>query len=374
MAKELSDILRRQYPNDWTNLSAFIRRHLNENDISDLIDYPSLDMVEPPVKTALVWIYSLTAALSVAGNVTVIAVLSLGKRSSGDLRAFLINLAVADVTMAVFSIPFTYTMFMLGRWIFHPLFCTVVIVMQHVSVVVSVYTLTAIGIDRYNAIMHPLERRFTNLRTKLILASIWVAAVLISGVQLRVARSERFKYGGEWHWECKEQWDSVEDGQTYTMVIFCVTFAVPLLSLAFTYTCVGRRLWLRSSPGNADPTRDLAQLRAKRKIIKMLVTIVVLFALCWLPLQTFLLLYYFVPGFDSYQTDEERKVYALSYFACHWLANANSMVNPFVYCFMSDNFRADLKDLLSLRARKSRDSVRSASTRTTVSQFQRCGS
>jgi hypothetical protein len=80
MAKELSDILRRQYPNDWTNLSAFIRRHLNENDISDLIDYPSLDMVEPPVKTALVWIYSLTAALSVAGNVTVIAVLSLGKR------------------------------------------------------------------------------------------------------------------------------------------------------------------------------------------------------------------------------------------------------------------------------------------------------
>jgi hypothetical protein len=38
--------------------------------------------------------------------------------------------------------------FMLGRWIFHPLFCSVVIVMQHVSVVVSVYTLTAIGVDR----------------------------------------------------------------------------------------------------------------------------------------------------------------------------------------------------------------------------------
>lgn len=32
------------------------------------------------------------------------------RRSSGDLRAFLINLAVSDVTMAVFSIPFTYTM------------------------------------------------------------------------------------------------------------------------------------------------------------------------------------------------------------------------------------------------------------------------
>jgi len=45
--------------------------------------------------------------------------------------------------------------------------------------------------------MHPLESRFTKLRTKLILAGIWIAAVVISGVQLRVARSERFKYGGE---------------------------------------------------------------------------------------------------------------------------------------------------------------------------------
>jgi hypothetical protein len=80
MAKEFSDILRLQKSNDWINLSAFIRLHLNENDLSDLIDYPSLDMVEPPVKMALVWIYSLTAAISVAGNITVIAVLSFGKR------------------------------------------------------------------------------------------------------------------------------------------------------------------------------------------------------------------------------------------------------------------------------------------------------
>jgi hypothetical protein len=53
------------------------------------------------------------------------------------------------------------------------------------------------SVSRYNAIMHPLERRFTKLRTKLILVGIWVAAVAISGVQLRVARSERFKYAGE---------------------------------------------------------------------------------------------------------------------------------------------------------------------------------
>jgi len=80
MAKELWDIQRLQDSKVWANLSALIRQHLNVNDLSDLIDYPSLDIVEPPVKSALIWIYSLTAALSVAGNVTVIAVLSFGKR------------------------------------------------------------------------------------------------------------------------------------------------------------------------------------------------------------------------------------------------------------------------------------------------------
>jgi hypothetical protein len=53
------------------------------------------------------------------------------------------------------------------------------------------------SVSRYNAIIHPLERRFTKLRTKLILGAIWVAAAAISGIQLRVARSERFKYAGE---------------------------------------------------------------------------------------------------------------------------------------------------------------------------------
>jgi hypothetical protein len=89
-----------------------------------------------------------------------------------------------------------------------------------------------------------------------------------SGTPYRTNRPTRWPHSVyyRWHWECREQWDSIEDGQTYTMIIFSATFAVPLLSLAFTYTCVGRRLWLRASPGNADPTRDLAQLRAKRKV------------------------------------------------------------------------------------------------------------
>ena len=110
-----------------------------------ITDYELLD---PFWQSFLIALYSLTAALSFIGNIIAIWVLMAGKRSSRELRMFLVNLSLSDVTMALFSIPFTYTDFILGRWIFHPAFCPFVQFMQLTSVFVSVYTLTVIGIDR----------------------------------------------------------------------------------------------------------------------------------------------------------------------------------------------------------------------------------
>lgn len=122
-------------------------RNSTENaTLDDLLK--SLEAMGRDMQIFLIILYSMTALLALGGNATVIVVLLLGKRSSRELRTFLVNLAVSDICMALFSIPFTYTDFMLGRWVFHPIFCPFVQFMQHVSVFASVYTLTAIGLDR----------------------------------------------------------------------------------------------------------------------------------------------------------------------------------------------------------------------------------
>jgi hypothetical protein len=99
-------------------------------------------------QTFLIILYSTTAIVSLASNVITIIVLIKGERFSSELWKYLINLSVADITMAIFSIPFTYTMFMLGRWIFPTWLCPIVQFTQVCSVFISVYTLTVIGIDR----------------------------------------------------------------------------------------------------------------------------------------------------------------------------------------------------------------------------------
>ncbi|XP_064457762.1 prolactin-releasing peptide receptor-like [Ornithodoros turicata] len=332
----------------------------------------------------LIALYSVTALLALAGNLMVIVVLVLGKRSSNELRLFLVNLALSDVAMAVFSIPFTYTDFMLGRWIFDPLFCPVVLFMQHLAVIVSVYTLTAIGVDRYYAIMHPLSFRWTRKRGPHIILGIWVVGALLSSVQFVHGRATEFVWAGRTYYDCNENWEE-NSGKVYTAVVFTVTFMTPMVVLTFTYTSIGWKMWRHTSPGNADVHRDQQQLSAKMKVVKMLATVVLMFALCWLPIHLMNLILYFDRESIEPTTDAGTYLYFATFFGCHWFSMANSFVNPIIYCFMSDNFREDLRQLTStccpsLRARSvgrrcTKRSSYGGSTRSTtlvVSGTSRC--
>lgn len=123
----------------------------NASGYSEDAEFPDINVmndVGPATQMFLIIMYSITAILSFVGNTTVIIVMVCGKKSARDLKQLLINLAVSDITMAVFCIPFTYTMIITNRWIFLPALCPVVMTVQHLSVTVSVYTLTVIGIDR----------------------------------------------------------------------------------------------------------------------------------------------------------------------------------------------------------------------------------
>jgi len=78
------------------------------------------------------------------------------------------------------------------------------------------------------------------------------------------------------------------------------------------------------------------------QVFKISVAIVVSFVVCWLPLQTFVLCYYSLPEFKLYLSGFHRNLYGILYFFCHYLACANSCINPLLYCFMNKNFRVTL--------------------------------
>lgn len=114
-------------------VTSLLSNDVNETSIFD--DGDGVGLMPSPglpegYQTGLIVLYSITSAMAVLGNLVVIVVLATGRRSKTDLRVFLLNLAVADLTMAVFCMPFTFTTTMLHDWIFGASMCTVVLFLQ----------------------------------------------------------------------------------------------------------------------------------------------------------------------------------------------------------------------------------------------------
>ncbi|XP_062616536.1 neuropeptide Y receptor type 5-like [Saccostrea cucullata] len=321
----------------------------NLSNSEDLSENHFLSPINPyhpfawPLEVGIVFIilYSMTTLLAIIGNITTIIVFTKGKRSKTDIRPFLLNLAFSDLIMAIFCIPFTFTHELLGTWVFSTPMCPIVVFLQTVSVTASVSTNMVVGIDRFHAIVSPLKSHNATSRYKIIILCIWVYAVSLSAVQLKVCETTNINGSIR----CDEEWP--DDGLriAYSVLVLMLTYVIPLLILTITYSIVGCILWKRKTPGNADAQRDSYQIKSKKKVVKMLVTIVTFFGLCWLPLHTFILVIE-VTNMDKQADDNLIKVLGHIYFVAHWLAMSNSFVNPLIYSFMNENFRYDLRTLL----------------------------
>lgn len=112
------------------------------------MDISTLEILDRKTRIILVILYSTTSVLALFGNIIVIIVETFGRRSAASLRKFLINLAISDILFGVFSVPFTYTDFMFGRWIFFPWLCPWAQFIQILSIFITSFTLTVISIER----------------------------------------------------------------------------------------------------------------------------------------------------------------------------------------------------------------------------------
>ena len=75
------------------------------------------------------------------------------------------------------------------------------------------------------------------------------------------------------------------------------------------------------------------------QVTKMLVVIVIVFALCWLPLHVFNFAIDIAPYLlDEIKTQEDERLFLGLYYGCHWLAMAHSCANPVIYSFLNDRF------------------------------------
>jgi uncharacterized RDD family membrane protein YckC len=65
------------------------------------------------------------------------------------------------------------------------------------------------------------------------------------------------------------------------------------------------------------------------QVVKMMIVVVSIFAVCWLPFHIYFILTSSMPEITNENYIQEL------YLAIYWLAMSNSMYNPIIYCWMN---------------------------------------
>ncbi|NXT21031.1 GPR83 protein, partial [Syrrhaptes paradoxus] len=293
------------------------------------------------VKALLIAAYSFIIVFSLFGNILVCHVVIKTKRMHSATSLFIVNLAVADIMITLLNTPFTLARFVNSTWIFGKGMCHVSRFAQYCSLHVSALTLTAIAVDRHQVIMHPLKPRISTAKGVIYISVIWIMATCFSLPHAIYQKLFTFEYSEEVT-RCLCLPDFPEPADLFwrylDLTTFILLYVLPLLIISAAYMTVAKKLWLRNVIGDVTTEQYFALRKKNKKTIKMLMLVVILFAVCWFPLNCYVVLL-------SSQTIQTNNAL---YFAFHWFAMSSTCYNPFIYCWLNDSFRSELKALLNV--------------------------
>ncbi|GFS75790.1 probable G-protein coupled receptor 83 [Nephila pilipes] len=247
---------------------------------------------------------------------------------------FIANLALSDILMTVLNIPFNVARILLDDWPFGSFMCSFVPLVQVTSVYVSTFTMTCIAVDRYRIISKPLEPRLRSMQAIKIIVCVWLLALLLSLPHAIFNKIETV-FTNRHLVRCRAVYPR-DTSLWITLVAVFTQYVLPLSITGVLYYLIIGQVWYRNSLGVMTERQRVSQANAKKKTIKMLVVVVILFALCWLPLNTFNVLREFhATGFIH-----KKLSHSTLFFTCHWLAMSSVCYNPFIYCWLNDNFKS----------------------------------
>ncbi|KAM4751364.1 tachykinin receptor 3a [Anableps anableps] len=290
--------------------------------------------VQPPWRIAL-WsvAYSSVLAVAVFGNLIVIWIILAHKRMRTVTNYFLLNLAFSDASMAAFNTLINFIYAAHGDWYFGEAYCKFQNFFPVTSVFASIYSMTAIAVDRYMAIIHPLKPRLSAKVTMGVIVSIWSLAVVLAFPLCYFSTTRARPH----RTICYVAWPRMADDPfMYHIIVTVLVYVLPLVVMGITYTIVGVTLWGGEIPGDSSDNYH-GQLRAKRKVVKMMIIVVVTFALCWLPYHV----YFIATGLNKQLM--KWKYIQQVYLSVLWLAMSSTMYNPIIYCCLNSRFRAGFK-------------------------------
>lgn len=302
--------------------------------------------MEEDRRIAITVIYVVLFFAAILGNAFVIYVVFKKPGMKSPTNLLLVNMAIADLLFAVFMYPLVLIRFYVrGLWIggvFGKFTCHTMFFMSHLPIAGSTTTLIFIAFERFFAIIFPYKIIKIFRKVWIITAIIWLSStVLMVPVGIVAVTKEA---NNQTH--CNRDWSLLGDPlmakRTFYNVTLVAMYVVPLLVMAVLYSVICHKLWRHRLPGHVTRHAQQNSILHKRQVVRMLVAVVIVFALCWLPthVQHFMI---------DYFPEIHARLSLAAMVAMNLIGHINPAINPCLLVGLNNRYRREFLKFSSRR-------------------------
>ncbi|MEQ2192031.1 hypothetical protein XENOCAPTIV_006077 [Xenoophorus captivus] len=252
---------------------------------------------------------------------------------------FMANLALADLLFVIW-VPLKISYHLNGNnWIYGDGLCKVLVAFFYGNMYCSIAFIACISVQRYWAVVFPMsQKQKSTLLAVSISVTIWVLVWLstiplylydqdvnISNMGIRTC-----------HDVTRPSQKTIAAG--YFLAMGTLGFVGPSVVCIMSYVLMLKAL--RNNMGDATIAKK------RRKAVVLIITVLVMFLVCFTPSNIMLLVHYILLLGEAVDN-----LYGF-YITTLCLASLNSCLDPFVYYFISEDFREHVKNTFLCRSQR----------------------
>lgn len=313
----------------------------------------------------LIIVFTLLILFGAAGNGLVCYVVARNPHMRTPRNIFIINLAISDLTLCLFTQPFNLMKVSMRKWLLGNFMCKFVPMSAGTNVFVSTISITAIALDRFQVIVYPTKDNTKKVGAVLALLSIWTISLLMASPMLifNILQPVEPWEGYVLYEVCVENSGLHFERGAYSVVSMIFQYFVPIIIVTVAHARICNKLRYRMANQRQNNVQTMshspfllkkkvAESKRKRKTNLLLIMIAVVFACSWMPLNVFNI---FADVDHNTFQDLDKK--GLVFPICHLLVLSSACTNPVLYGWLNENFRKEfLRVFNCVLARGSNDS------------------
>ncbi|KAF8784902.1 Neuropeptide F receptor like protein [Argiope bruennichi] len=251
----------------------------------------------------LLIIYVILIVAGATGNGLVCAAVARKPAMRTARNIFIINLAISDLILCLFTMPFSLVEIMMKFWPLGVLPCKLVAGLQATSIFVSTISITAIALDRYKVIVYPTQETCRPLRVFFTIFCIWLVALLLASPLFVFRTVVHFPVNLPWLKSvnyCIERWPIQHGRGFYSAFSMVFQYLLPIFIVSMAYA------------------RTVCKNRIQEKRVCL-----------------------------QGEHERENATFRIVFACCHMAGMSSACSNPLLYGWLNENFKKEFKEIFA---------------------------